>query len=38
MDVFEKKKIWHLIYATSSFVHHARAIFEFKLELLSGNA
>ena len=33
-----KKKIGHLFYATSSFVHHFVAIGEFKLELQSGNA
>ena len=32
------KKIGHLSYAASSFVHHFIAIGEFKLELQSGNA
>ena len=32
------KKIGHLFYTTSSFVHHFVAIGEFKLELQSGNA
>ena len=32
------KKIGHLTYPTSSFVHHLVAIGEFKLELQSGNA
>ena len=32
------KAIGHLFYTTSSFVHHFKAIGEFKLELLSGNA
>ena len=32
------KTIGHLIYATSSFVHHFVAIGEFELELESGNA
>ena len=31
------KTIGHLFYATSSFVHHFKAIGEFKLELQSGN-
>ena len=31
-------KIGHLFYATSSFVHHIRAIGKFKLELQFGNA
>ena len=31
------KKIGHLFYAMSSFVHHLKAIGEFKLELQSGN-
>ena len=30
--------IWHLFYATSSFVNHFKAIGEFKLEWQSGNA
>ena len=33
-----KKKIGHLFYTTLSFVHHFKAIAEFKLELQSGNA
>ena len=37
-DVRPWKIIWHLFYATSSFVHHFVAIGEFKLELQSGNA
>ena len=32
------KTIGHLLYATSSFVHHFVAIGEFKLELQTGNA
>ena len=32
------KTIGHLFYATLSFVHHFKAISEFKLELQSGNA
>ena len=32
------KTIGHLFYATLSFVHHFKAIGEFKLELQSGNA
>ena len=32
------KTIGHLFYTTSSFVHHFKAICEFKLELQSGNA
>ena len=32
------KSIGHLFYTTSSFVHHFKAISEFKLELQSGNA
>ena len=31
------KTIWHLFYATSSFVHHFLAIGEFKLELVRKN-
>ena len=31
------KKIGHLFYTTSSFVHHFKAMGEFKLELQSGN-
>ena len=37
-DVWPWKKIGHLFYATSSFVHHFVAITDFKLELESGNA
>ena len=37
-DWWPCKKIGHLFYATSSFVHHFVAIGEFKLELQSGNA
>ena len=33
-----EKKIWHLFYATLSFLHYFVAIGEFKLELQSGNA
>ena len=32
------KTIGHLFFTTSSFVHHVKAIGEFKLELQSGNA
>ena len=32
------KTIEHIFYAASSFVHHFKAISEFKLELQSGNA
>ena len=32
------KTIGHLLYTTSSFVHHLKAMGEFKLELQSGNA
>ena len=32
------KTIWHLFYTTWSFVHHSKAIGEFKLEWQSGNA
>ena len=32
------KTIGHLFYTTSSFVHHFKAMGEFKLELQSGNA
>ena len=32
------KTIGHLFYTTSSFVHHFKAMDEFKLELQSGNA
>ena len=37
-DVWPWKTIGHLLYATSSFVHHFVAIGDFKLELQSGNA
>ena len=37
-DRWHWKTIGHLIFATSSFVHHFKAIGEFKLELQSGNA
>ena len=37
-DGWPWKTIGHLFYATLSFVHHFRAISEFKLELQSGNA
>ena len=37
-DVWPWKKIGHLFYATSSFVHHFVAIGDFKLELQSGIA
>ena len=37
-DVWPWKKIEHLFYATSSFVHHFLAIGELKLELQSGNS
>ena len=37
-DGWPWKTIGHLFYATSSFVHHFKAICEFKLELQSGNA
>ena len=33
-----KKTIEHLFYTTSSFVHHLKAIGEFKLELQSRSA
>ena len=36
-DVWPWKTIGHLFYATWSFVHHFKAINEFKLELQSGN-
>ena len=32
------KTIWHVFYTTSSFVHHFKAIDEFKLEFQSENA
>ena len=37
-DGWHWKTIWHLFYATLSFVHHFKAIGEFKLKLQSGNA
>ena len=37
-DAWPWKTIWHLFYATSSFVQHFIPIGEFKLELRSGNA
>ena len=37
-DGWPWKTIGHLFYATSSFVHHFKAIGQFKLELQSGNA
>ena len=37
-DGWPWKTIAHLFYATFSFVHHFKAIVEFKLELQSGNA
>ena len=37
-DRWPWKTIGHLFYATSSFVHHFKAISEFKLELQSRNA
>ena len=37
-DGWPRKKIGHLFYTTSSFVHHFKAMAEFKLELQSGNA
>ena len=37
-DSWPSKKIGHLFYATSSFMHHLVAIGEFKLQLQSGNA
>ena len=37
-DVWPRKTIGHLVYTTSSFVHHFVAISEFKLELQSGKA
>ena len=37
-DGWPWKTIWHLCYATSSFVQHFVPIGEFKLELQSGNA
>ena len=37
-DRWSWKRIGHLFYSTSSFMHHFVAICEFKLELQSGNA
>ena len=37
-DGWPRKTIGHLFYATLSFLHHFKAIGEFKLELQSGNA
>ena len=37
-DGWPWKTIGHLFYTTSSFVHHFKAICEFKLKLQSGNA
>ena len=37
-DGWPWKTIGHFFYVTLSFVHHFKAISEFKLELLSGNA
>ena len=37
-DGWHWKTIGHLFYTTSSFVHHFKAMGEFKLELQSGNA
>ena len=37
-DGWPSKTIGHFFYATSSFVHHFKAIGQFKLELQSGNA
>ena len=37
-DEWHWKTIWHLFFATSSFVHHFVAIGELKLELQSGTA
>ena len=37
-DGWLSKTIGHLFYATPSFVHHFKAIGQFKLELQSGNA
>ena len=36
-DVWPWETIWHLFYATSSFLHHFATIGEFKLELQSGS-
>ena len=38
LDGWTWKTIGHLFYTTSSFVHHFKAMGEFKLELQSGNA
>ena len=37
-DGWPKKKIGHLFYTMPSFVHHFKAMGEFKLELQSRNA
>ena len=37
-DIWPWKTIAHLFYTTSSFMHHSKAVGEFKLELQSGNA
>ena len=37
-DGWPSKTIEHLVYTTSSFVHHFKAMGEFKLKLQSGNA
>ena len=37
-DGWPSKTIGHLFYTLSSFVHHSKAMVEFKLELQSGNA
>ena len=37
-DGWPRKTIWYLFYIMSSFVHHSKAMGEFKLELQSGNA
>ena len=38
LDRCPRKTIGHILYGTSSFVHHFIAISQFKLELQSGNA
>ena len=37
-DGWPWKTIGHIFYATSNFMHHFTAIYEFKLEIQSGNA
>ena len=37
-DVWPWKTVGHLFYSTSSFVHHFKAMDEFKMKLQSGNA